>query len=254
MGLHNNWDVHAGGTYRGFGATSCDRCTRGGPLLRQSPALYPWFGFNADARRLVQPGMWVNLGYWDQGRSRNMSLGPYVNFRLSTSLALNLGFDWFEANDNTQWLGNFTDSTGVTHHAFAHLDQRTVSFNVRLNYTATPDLTFEFYGEPFASSGTYTDVREVSATPGAAAYDARFQAYTPPAGTDLAFSYRQLKTNTVLRWEYRPGSTLFLVWAHGREAYTPDEPRQPWMDDLGEIFDLQADHTFLLKVSYWLNR
>jgi len=254
MGLHNNWDIHGGGTYRGFGTTSCDRCTRGGPLLRQSPGLYPWFGFNADSRRLVQPGMWVNLGYWDEGRSRNMSLGPYLNFRLSTSLTLNLGFDWFTAEDNTQWLGNFTDSLGVTHHAFAHLDQRTVSFNVRMNYTATPDLTFEFYGEPFASSGTYTDVRELSATPGAASYDARFQAYTPPAGTDLAFSYRQLKTNTVLRWEYRPGSTLFLVWAHGREAYTPDEPRRPWAEDLGEIFDLQADHTFLLKVSYWLNR
>jgi hypothetical protein len=254
MGLHNNWDVHGGGTYRGFGATSCDRCTRGGPLLRQSPGLYPWFGVNADQRRLIQPGMWVNLGYWDDGRSRSTSLEPYLNFRLSTSLTLNLGADYYKANDNTQWLGNFTDSVGVTHHAFAHLDQRTVAFNVRLNYTATPDLTFEFYGQPFASSGTYSDVRELSGTPGAAAYDARFQSYTPPAGTAMSFSSRQLKTNTVLRWEYRPGSALFLVWAHGREAFTPDEPRRPWADDLGEIFDLRADHTFLLKLSYWLNR
>ena len=49
---------------------------------------------------------------------------------------------------------------GVTHYTFAHLDQRTVSMSTRLNYTATPDLTFEFYGQPFVSTGTYSDVRE----------------------------------------------------------------------------------------------
>jgi hypothetical protein len=129
-----------------------------------------------------------------------------------------------------------------------------VSFNVRLNYTATPDLSFEFYGEPFASSGLYSDVREVSPTPDAAAYADRFQPYSPPAGTATAFSFRQVKTNTVVRWEYLPGSTLFLVWAHGRDAYVPGEGRRPWAEDLGEIFDLDADNTFLLKVSYWLNR
>jgi hypothetical protein len=254
VGLHNNWDIHAGGTYRGFGATSCDRCTRGGPLLRESPGLFPWFGFNADSRRTVQPGMWVNLGYWDEGRSRNSSLGPYLNFRLSTSLNVNLGMEVYRADDHTQWLGNFTDSLGVTHHAFAHLDQRTVSFNVRVNYTAMPDLTFQFYGEPFASSGSYSDVRELSSTPSAESYVARFEPYTPPTGTAMSFSFRQVRTNAVLRWEYSPGSALFLVWAHGREAYTPDEARRPWQDDLGELLDLDADNTFLLKVSYWLNR
>lgn len=91
VGLHNNWDVHGGGTYSGFGATYCDRCTRGGPLLRRSPGLYPWFGFNGDARRTVQPGMWVNLGRWDGGRSRSSSLGPYLNSRFSTRLSLQVG-------------------------------------------------------------------------------------------------------------------------------------------------------------------
>ena len=70
----------------------------------------------------------------------------------------------------------------------------------------------------------------------------------------MAFSYRQLKTNTVLRWEYRPGSTLFVVWAHGRESYVPGEQRRPWAEDLGEILDADADNTFLIKLSYWLNR
>jgi len=256
MGLHNNWDIHAGGTIGRLGGAWCDRCTRGGPLLRRSTSFFPWFGFNGDQRRLVQPGMWVNLGYWDEGRSRSMSLGPYLNFRLSTSFAVRVGANYYKADDDGQWLGNFTDAGpgGATHHAFAHLDQRTVSGNVRLTYTATPDLTFEFYGEPFASHGTYTDVREVSATPGAAGYDDRFVAYTPPAGTRTSFSFRQIRTNAVLRWEYLPGSTLFLVWAHGREEALDDVSRRDWLDDLGGLMDLPADHTFLLKVSYWINR
>jgi hypothetical protein len=254
MGLHNNWDIHAGGTFGRLGGAWCDRCTRGGPLLRRAPGIFPWFGFNADSRRLVQPGMWVNLGFWDDGRSRSVSLGPYLQLRLSTSLTARLGANVYRADDDSQWLGNFTEGPGVTHHAFAHLDQRTVSMNVRLSYTATRDLTFEFYGEPFASSGIFSDVREVSGAPGAADYDARFQPYVAPAGTRTSFSFRQIKTNTVLRWEYRPGSTVFLVWAHGRQDYAEDVGRRPWQDDLSGLMDLQADHTFLLKVSYWLNR
>jgi hypothetical protein len=183
-----------------------------------------------------------------------MSLGPYLNFRVSPRLTANLGANLYKADDHSQWLGNFTDGGGVTHHAFAHLDQRTLSFNVRVNYTATPDLTFEFYGQPFASSGVYSDVRELSTTPGSVSYADRFQTYAPPSGTAMAFSSRQMKTNTVVRWEYLPGSALFLVWAHGRDAYTPDESRRPWLDDLGGLLDLHSDNTFLLKVSYWLNR
>ena len=183
---------------------------------------------------------------------------PTVDARFSpacgSTSAIGTTDNLYRADDHSQWLANFTDGLGVTHFAFAHLDQRTVSFNVRVNYTATPDLTFEFYGEPFASSGVYSDVRELSATPGAIGYADRFQTYAPPSGTAMAFSFRQVKTNTVLRWEYLPGSTLFVVWAHGREAYTPDEARRPWMDDLGEIMDLRSDNTFLLKLSYWLNR
>jgi hypothetical protein len=63
----------------------------------------------------------------------------------------------------------------------------------------------------------------------------------------------QLRTNTVLRWEYLPGSTVFLVWAHGREKFLNE--RQPsWRDDYSDLFHLHPDNTFLIKVAYWLNR
>jgi hypothetical protein len=197
--------------------------------------------------------MWVNLWYTDDGRSYGSSLDPSVSFRPLPSLQASVGVGIQRDHNNTQWFGNYDEAPGVTDHVFAHLDQRTVSLNTRINYTASPDLTFELYAEPFVSSGTYSDFREVSATPGAEAYDDRFQAYTPPSDAERAFKFTQLRTNTVLRWEYRPGSTLFLVWAHGREAQTDEGGRQTWGRDFRDLFALHPDNTFLIKVAHWFN-
>ncbi len=254
MGLNNNWDVHLGGTVGKLTPSYCDRCTRGGPVLRQSRTFSPWGGFNTDSRRVVSGGVWVNLSFADEGKSRSSSLSPYVNFRVSPQLQINVGSGFSRNRNNSQWFGNFTDSAGATHYSFAHLNQRTVSMNTRINYTATPDLTFEFYGEPFVATGTYRDIREISATPEAAKYDDRFQAYTPPPAARTTFKFTQLRTNAVARWEYRPGSTVFLVWAHGRQDDTNQNLRQSWTRDYRDLFGLHPDNTFLVKVAYWLNR
>ena len=254
MGLNNNWDVHLGGTLNKLTPSFCDRCTRGGPLLRQSRGFFPWGGFNTDSRRMVAAGMWVNLWYTDEGKSHGSSLSPYVSFRPSPQTQINIGSGFSHDNNDSQWLDNFTANNGTIHYAFAHLFQRTVSMNTRVNYTVTPNLTFELYAEPFVTTGRYTNVREVSSTPDASSYDARFRAYTPPAGTSLVLKYTQLRSNSVVRWEYRPGSTLFLVWAHGR---TDDEDKRldrSWSNDYRDLFSRHPDNTFLIKLAYWMNR
>ncbi len=60
---------------------------------------------------------------------------------------------------------------------------------------------------------------ELSAPPRAARYEDRFAPYATPAGTPLGFNVLQLRSNNVVRWEFRPGSTLFAVWTHGRNGY-----------------------------------
>jgi hypothetical protein len=254
MGLRNNWDVHLGGTVDGLTESYCDRCTRGGPLLRKSPGFYPWGGVNTDSRRTVSGGLWFNFRVTDEGRSYGSSFDPYVNLRFSTRFQVSLGTGFSRDRNNTQWYNNFVDDLGMTHFTFARLDQRTVSMSTRINYTVTPDLTFEFYGQPFVSSGTYSNVREVSTTPGAAKYDDRFRPYAPPADAQTAFKFTQLRTNAVARWEYRPGSTLFVVWAHGRQDATGQNTRQSWMRDYRDLLGLHPDNTFLVKLAYWLNR
>ena len=164
-----------------------------------------------------------------------------------------MGANYFDGTDDSQWFGNFTDANSVTHYSFAHLEQQQLSLNMRLNYTAKPDLTFEFYGEPFIAKGTYTDFREVSATPGADSYAARYKPYTPPADRDKGFNITSLRTNAVMRWEYRPGSTLFLVWTQERvdvEGHSDFD----FEDSFQRLADADDDNIFLAKLTWYLSR
>jgi len=254
MGLRNNWDVHLGGTVGNLTKSFCDRCTRGGPVVRQSRRFSPWGGVNTDGRRLVSAGVWTNLSFGDEGESSIWGVSPYVSLRPSTRFQVNVGPNVSHNRNDAQWYGNFTGGDGVVHYTFAHLDQRTVSMSTRLNYTVTPNLTFEFYGQPFVSTGTYSSFREVSATPDADRYADRFVSYAPPPGTKTAFKVTQLRTNTVVRWEYRPGSTLFVVWTQGRQDDENRNPDQSWSEDYRDLFALHPDNTFLVKLVYWFGR
>ena len=158
------------------------------------------------------------------------------------------------ASSDAQWYGNCVDGSKTAHYAFAHLRQHTISMHTRLNYTVTPELTFEFYGQPFVATGNYSNIRELSATPPAAEYTERFRAYTAPAGASPAFTYTQLRTNAVSRWEYRPGSTLFLVWSHGREDASDQYGNQSWTRDYRDLFALHPDNTLVVKAAYLFSR
>jgi hypothetical protein len=250
----NNWWGHIGGTINQLGEVYCDRCTRGGPAVRTSRGIYPWFGFNMDDRKPIVPYLFFNLGSSDEGKSTSFNTNGGAEIKMSTNLATSIGFNYSDGVDDAQWIGNFNDASGKTHYAFARLDQQTASFNVRATYTATPNLTFEIYAEPFVTVGEYSNTREVSATPRAADRDARYSPYAVPGGAPTGFTFRSVKSNSVMRWEYRPGSTLFVVWQHGREGGDDDPTKRSINNGLGKLFDLHPDNTFLVKFAYWLSR
>jgi hypothetical protein len=252
-GLLNNWDVHLGGTIANVTRVTCDRCSRGGPLTGSSSGFYPWGGFNSDARKKISFGSFFNFGVGDEGNSSSFSISPYLTYRMGTQFTLSSGWSYSNNTNDSQWFGNFTEAA-TTHYSFAHLEQETVSMSIRANYTATPNLTVEFYGEPFTSSGKYSDFRELSSTPTADAYATRFKGYTPPAGASREFKVSQLRTNAVVRWEYRPGSTAFFVWQHGRQNSASQASNQSWMSDYSDLLSRQPDNTFLVKLAYWINK
>jgi hypothetical protein len=251
--LTNNWSLGGAAALSQTGTTFCDHCARGGPALRQDPLFAPSISIAADGRRPVVPSLNLGGTTADDGRTRSVSASPGLTFQLSPRAQASAGAVFSQNHDHTQWYGNFTDEAG-THYTFAVLDQKTLSLTARGSFAATPNLTFEFYAAPFVGSGAYADVRQLSATPRASAYDARFAMYTPLPSAATGFDVRQLRADIVARWEYKPGSTLFVVWTHGRNGADAVPSGLSLDTDYRQLFNAHPDNTFLIKMSYWLNR
>ena len=253
--LPNSFFIHMGGTLGGFGTVYCDRCARGGPALRTSRYIAPWLGIQGDTRWVAVPSVWFNWWKADGGRSHSFNVNPTMDFRIFTGWTATLGMNYSWNTDDRQPFGNFTDLSAQTHYTFAHLVQRTASVQARANFTASPTLTFQAYVEPFISKGTYSRVRELN-DPRADSYDARLKAYSgPEAASPGGFNFKQFRSNVVLRWEYRPGSALFLVWQQGRQDFENGQGNRSFRQDLSWLFDqAHPDNTFLVKISYWLDR
>jgi len=251
----NNWSFHTGGTLGQLGTTYDDRSARGGPAIRQDRYIAPWMGINGNDRRALVPFMWVNYFKGSGGRNSSINLQPELDYKFLGRFSSAVVFNWSHNITDNQWFGNFDDALG-THYTFAHLDQHTTSVTARLNYTFTPDISLQGYLQPFVSKGTYTNVRQLSAAPRAANYDDRYAPYINPSVTDNpgGFNFKAFQSNMVFRWEYNPGSTLFLVWNEGRQGFNNLEGTKDFNGDVRDLFRLHPANTFLVKVSYWLNR
>jgi hypothetical protein len=253
--FNNTWSFHTGGTLGQLGETYCYSCARGGPAVRQDPYLSPWMGINGDDRKTVVPYIWVNLFRGDGGRSHSFNFSPEVDFKFARRVTAQVIPNYTIATNDIQPYSNYT-TAGVTHYTFAHLDQRQLGVTFRFNYPFTANATLQVYAQPFISKGTYSNVRELSATPRAADFDSRYQPYGDTSVTNNpgGFNYKQFRSNVVFRWEYRPGSALFLVWSQGRQGSTSLEGNQGFSGDFNDLFGLRPDNSFLVKLSYWINR
>jgi hypothetical protein len=256
--FNNTWSFHVGGTLGQLGETYCYSCARGGPAVRQDSYFAPWAGLNGDDRKAVVPYFWVNYSRGDGGRSHSISLMPEVDFKLASRVTAALIPNYTRATNEVQPLAPITDSVThlVTHSLFAHLEQKQLGVTMRFTYPFTANASLQVYAQPFISKGTYSNVRELSTTPRAADFASRYRPYADTAVTNNpgGFNYKQFRSNVVFRWEYRPGSTLFLVWSQGRRGSTSVEGTRGFGGDIGDLFDLQPDNSFLVKLSYWINR
>ncbi|MBX3173677.1 MAG: carbohydrate binding family 9 domain-containing protein [Gemmatimonadaceae bacterium] len=246
--LPNQWWFWTGWNVNGIGEVYDDRSARGGPALRRNLRQNGWFGFETDGRKpisLVLQGFFVLP---DASETSEWGVDPSIAFRIASSVQGSLGLGYYWSKNDQQWYGNFDTPTGRAY-TFARLDQRTTSLTARLDYTMTPTLSLQLYAQPFITSGDYSNLREM-ADPTADRYEDRFQPYTATTPDD--FNFKQFRSNTVLRWEYRPGSVLFLVWQQGREDFS-----NPGTFDFGrdyrDLFQTRASNTFLIKASYWFS-
>jgi len=235
------------------GTAYCDRCARGGPALRLSPNYNTLVNIAADPKRTVSPQFAAIYTLGDDGRSLLWRVRPYVIIHPSTRLGVELGTRYQYNRDNTQWVANVGDiGADTTHYLFGRLHQDLLSFTARMDLTVRPTMSLQLYAEPFVTAGHFTDVRELAA-PRARAYDARFRPYAGPA-PDADFNEKSFHSSVVARWEYRPGSTLFVVWTQGRDQFDRDVGTFAATRDYRNLFAARPDNVFLIKAAYWLGR
>ncbi len=254
--FRNTWSLHFGGTVGQLGTTYCYSCARGGPAVRQDSYLAPWLGINGDDRKPIVTYLWFNWFRADGGRSRNFGVSPEVDFKIAQRVTAAVSPSYSRRTTDVQSLGSATDTLGATHYLFGHLEQKQLALTFRFTYPFSASMSLQVYAQPFIAKGTFSNVRELSATPRAANYDNRYQAYSDTSYTNNigGFNFKQFRSNVVFRWEYRPGSTLFLVWSQGRSGFQGVEGTQSFGGDIGDLFNLRPDNSFLMKVSYWINR
>ncbi|MFI5245908.1 MAG: DUF5916 domain-containing protein, partial [Gemmatimonadales bacterium] len=174
------------------------------------------------------------------------------SLRVASRVSMSFVFSFDHVVNDQHWVGN----NGVllsdtTHYTFASLDQDILSMTLRGNWTFTPDLSFQLYAQPYVAAGTYSQWRQLQA-PRAASYADRFAAYGGGA-TPNGFDYTQFNSNAVLRWEYRPGSVLFVVWQQGRTQNLLNNAPFDGTGDFTGMFAAHPANTFLVKLSYWIN-
>ena len=260
-----------------------DRLTRGGPLARTPERFGGSLNVSSDSRRSLVG----RLSYdWSTDEAGGWSHGAGLNLtaNVSEQVEVRFGPNVSRRFETAQYVASVADplaeQTFGRRYVFADLEQTTVSFDTRVNVTVSPTISLQLWAEPFISAGDYRGLKEF-ARPGAfefAGYDEigtvqqDAQGYTiDPDGAGPApqfgvanrdFSYRSLLGNAVLRWEWREGSTLYLVWQQRRiSSYSNLGPdgTDAWVGsfdlgrDVGDMFAEPADNIFAIKINYWIN-
>lgn len=245
----NQWWAHAGFNLNSLGDPFDDRDARGGPSVRQTFNRSAWLGVEGDRRWRVQPSVFAFVMPRTAAGNRRAGIDPTVAIRVASRLRAQVGLSYSHAIDNSQWYGNIVDGRGVTHYTYARLDQHVAALTSRLDITATRTLSLQLYASPFVATGSYRNWKEL-ADPSARRFAARYKPYGNGELVD-GFNFKQFRSNTVVRWEYRPGSTLFFVWSQGRQQDGLNPGSFDAGRDMRDLFRARPDNTLLVKAAYW---
>ena len=244
--FQNFWSIGSGLNLnaRGFD----DRATRGGPGAVTTAPIGNWFYLNTDDRKPVSLH-WNSFWNNDFEGSRFVEIWPTLRMRPTPALWLELGGRWASNKDDAQWIENLEEAGGRTRHVFGRLKQTTLATTFRVNYTVTSSLSLQLYGQPFVSAGRYEHYKEL-VNGRAEHYADRFAPYA--YADDADFNVLSFRTTNVLRWEFKPGSTLFVVWQQGREE-EGERGDFRFGRDFRDVFSTPASNTLLVKLAYWFN-
>ena len=268
MEFKNFWNFSIGGECQW---QAIDRYNlRGGPAIKIPFASTGWAFVSSDSRRKFIAEL-MTVYYkddYDNGELARFELDltyrPFKALQLSIETACEFG------HDRLQYVETI-DDVPDTRYIMARIDNQSLMANIRINYSITPDLTIQYWGQPFVYAGNYTEFKKATETMSSCYYD-RFHIFGPDeidfdaenevynvseaGGEGISYSFDnpdfkvfEFRSNLVVRWEYVPGSAVYLVWSQGREG--DENIGEPdFGHDMNSLFDIQPHNVFLVKFTY----
>ena len=274
----NYWFMGLGGTIIDRRISNAD--LRGGPAITYPGGLENFYYFETDNRKKIRANFenWFFTGFQNSERSSGYSLS--VTYRPANAVTISVAPN-LEFSDNRQQYVTRRSYNDEARYITARIQQTTYSMVVRLNYVITPNLTIEYYGQPFISKGEYSEFKRITKA-GAEEYTDRFHIFDKneisfeterdPVTNKITdswydvdenndgsvdysfgnpdFNFAQFRSNMVLRWEYIPGSTLFLVWTQNKEDQVPIGDRNGFRHLSKSLIDRTPHNIFLIKYTY----
>ncbi len=244
-------------------------------MLRGGPSMYMPNGgrFNyrlsSDDRKNFSAGFFGFTGWGAENYYRRSSYEIFMTIRPINTLSISIAPSYSPNVQVLQYISQ-QEMNGDDRYIFGSIDQKVLSMSLRINYNITPDLTIQYWGQPFIASGNYTDFKMIT-DPKADQFTDRYHIYSTgqislldetyeidedmDGNVDYSFdnpdfTWEEWLSNLVIRWEFLPGSTAYLVWSQTRNYYNPDGTFEMG-DNLNSLFtDKKATNTFLVKFSY----
>ena len=280
MEFMNYWNLRSFVIYHP--AVDDDHLTRGGPVVMRAGYKDGMLQISTDARDRAVFNISVEGGPGVGAHTHMLTISPGVALKPASSVFISLTPSFNSSEDAAQYVTTRTDPTATAfyghRYVFAYLRSHTWSLDTRVNWTFTPNLTLQLYAQPYFAAGDYTSFREFAkprtldkvvygkdvgtitrstATPTSGAMYTVDPDGAGPAQSftfgDPNFAYRSLIGNAVLRWEYRPGSTVFFVWTQNR-AGTDAVGNFDFTRDRIALLRDRPTNVFQIKVNYWLGR
>jgi hypothetical protein len=225
------------------------RLTRGGPSMEKPRAWRTELEVESSNTAPTRGGLNLVYGGTEDG-GLTFQVRPEFITRPAPRWELTLRPAYSRSVDTQQYVETVPDlDIDSPGYLFGSIDRSTWSAEIRVNYTFKPDLTLDFYGEPFAASGRYDRISRLVAA------RTRLLAAVDPSvanPADFNFNVRSFRSNVVLRWEWRPGSTFYAVWQQNRQG-NGVAARRASATDMFRAIVAPGDHVFAIKTSFWFS-
>jgi len=243
-----HYHIHFG---RDFETLDDDDVRRDGLIIKSPANFFAHGSIDTDDRKAVSFRIRPSLWRHDDGSSYRYDLDLGLEIRPVSGMSIYMGPSIGYRFTDAQWVDRIVeeiDGEEVFHYVYGELDSKTLDFTTRASVCFTPELSLELFIQPFIAIGDYENFKELVE---AESYD--FKPYAFDENRD--FHRRSLKSNLVLRWEFQPGSTLFLVWSQSRGASLDDVTSEDLefrpFDRLISTFSDDGSNLFLVKINYW---